>query len=40
MVGNILKTLQHLQQDFQSVSDQFGGLCVEGVYCVKRRYFT
>ena len=31
MVRNNLKILQHLLQDFQSLSDHFGRLCIKGL---------
>ena len=31
MVKHTLKILQHLLQDFESVSDHFGTLCIKGL---------
>ena len=31
MVRQTLKILQHLPQDFSSVSDHFGTLCIKGL---------
>ena len=36
MVRRTLKILQHLQQDFESVSDHFGTLCIEGLNQLKK----
>ena len=35
MVRHTLKTLQHLLQNFESVSDQSGTLCIKGLKSVK-----
>ena len=34
MVGHTLKILQQLLQDFLSVSDHFGTLCIKGLKCI------
>ena len=36
MVGHTLKILQHLLQDFKSVSDRFWALCIKGLRQAKR----
>ena len=38
MMRHTLKILHYLLQDFQSVSDHFGTLCINGLSTAKHKY--
>ena len=40
MVRQTLKILQHLLQDFKSLSDHFGALCIKGLNFAELTFFT